>query len=289
MNASEVIGSDNSDNTGCGIFSFDCESKLFEFIVMHTIRNSVSVNIGFGKIGEDGPTLYSVNSRNISAVFGSRYLSYEEEYYLYTDQLFVTVSSGDFPEAEIRGQISTNFDFYAYLSGTFVSSPITTAAVGCATFLYTNRTRVFDYAIYHSVESPIEVTMSVGAEGQEGVVDRIFPAVSSPIRGDSFILDDDEIEALAYENLYVQVVSTSYPYVGEIRGQIKRIKPCKPNDDNQLSLSEPDTFNSRAYSSGVTSGQLTSGYFGSSDSNILNANILLILVIFSAYLLVYIK
>lgn len=276
----------DSDNSGCGIFSYDCDSKLFEFIVMHTIRDSVSVNIGFGAEGENGAILYSVNSRNISAVYGSRYLTYEEVYYLYTYQLFVTVSSTDFEEFEIRGQINTEFDFYAYLSGTFVSSPVTTAAVGCSTFLYTNATRVFDYAIYHSVSSPIEVTLSVGAEGQEGVVDRIFPSVSSPIRGDNFLLDDDEIEALAYENLYVQVVSTSYPYVGEIRGQIKRVKPCKPNDDNQLSLSEPETFNSRLYSSGVTSGQLTSDYFGSSDSSILNANILLIIVIISAYLLV---
>ena len=232
LGAGEVVNGDStgveSDNTGCSIFAFDCSTRLLEFIVIHTIRDSQSVSISFGESGVIGPALYSVDSSNQSSVFGSVRLTPEEQYYLYTYQLYVWVNSDDFPSGEIRGQIDTTNDFYSYLSGTFVTTPVTTSALGCATFTFTQENRTFNYAVYHTVKNALSVNLGVGSEGEGGFIDRIFPAVESPIRGDTFILDDDEIEALAYDRLYVQVVSTDYPFVGEIRGQIKQLKPCKP-------------------------------------------------------------
>jgi CHRD domain. len=267
--------------TGCAIFAFDCYDRQLEFIVAHNVPNAERVSVHFGEEGVGGPVLFSVDSRNLQAVFGSRILTHEEQYYLYTRQLYITVSSNSSLVEVIRGQIGTTYTLYSYLSGTFVSSPVTTSALGCATFLFTNQTREFDYAIYHTVADPILVTLSKGSEGQEGFVDRIFPSLNSPIRGNNFLLDDDEVEALAFEDLYVQVVSSSYPVVGEIRGQIKQIRPCKPQDDYRLSLSDPDTFYSRYYSSGVTSGQLTIGYFQSSDSSPLPSPLSLLLLLSS--------
>jgi hypothetical protein len=239
---------------------------------MHTIRDAQSVLIGVGLEGTAGPSIFFVNSQTLSSVYGSFFLSYDEEYYLYTNQLFVMVNSNDYPSGEIRDQIGTLYDFYAYMSGTFVNGAVSTSALGCATFTLTDSNRTFNYDIFHSVSSPIEITLNVGADGEEGPVDRVFPGTHSPIKGNDFILDDDEIDNIAHNNMYVQIRSDVYQYPGEIRGQLKRVKPCIPQP---YYLNLPGVYNGNSTQGGQN--------YASSPASTLtpfNVNIIICMLLF---------
>merc|ERR1712100_919066 len=162
-------------------------------------------------------------------------------------ELFVLITSEQFPSGEIRGQITVDFDLWAYLSGTSVVSPVTTPAVGIATMtLQGDQNRRVDYSIFHSI---------------------VFPSVFSPIRGDDIVLDDDELEAFATEGSYISILSDSYPFIGEVRGQIRRVNPCTASNDNSLTISqsdgEPDDVDVSTYDGG------NGGVSASNDSTIL--------------------
>ena len=147
-------------------------------------------------------------SSHSSPIYGSVLLSDEEELLLYSRELFVLITSEQFPSGEIRGQITVDFDFWAYLSGTSVVSPVTTPAVGIATMtLQGDQNRRVDYSIFHSVEFPLRVNINVARAGSNGPLDIVFPSVFSPIRGDDIVLDDDELEAFATEGSYISILS----------------------------------------------------------------------------------
>jgi len=50
-------------------------------------------------------------------------------------------------------------------------------------------------------------------------------------------MDDDDLEAFVTDSSYITVISEQYPSIGEIRGQIKRVNPCRATNDNSLTLS----------------------------------------------------
>lgn len=74
------------------------------------------------------------------------------------------------------GVINSDWQYYAYLSGTYVNPPRTTAAVGCATFsLSANHT--FNYEIVTLVPFPRGIEFSVGEPGENGEVVNLYPYV----------------------------------------------------------------------------------------------------------------
>lgn len=226
-----------TNNRGCALIAYNCKSRLMEYLVMHDVPDPRGAFVGTGLAGEFGATLFAM-PYDSAAIYGAVRLTGEEEFSLYTYNLFVMVASLQFPSGEIRGQINIEFDWYAYLSGTNVVSPVTTSAVGCATFkLLGEQNRIFDYSIFHTVKLPLQAQLFVGYEGDNGELSRTFRTVFSPIRGDDIILDDDDLQALVTDASYISIASSSYPAVGEIRGQIRRIRPCNPNTDRVLTLS----------------------------------------------------
>lgn len=211
-----------------------------EYIVMHNVANITGIVFGGGEAGQQGTPLWSARTFR-TPVFGSRILSPEEEFLLYSNQLYVLITSTDFPAGELIGYYTTDFDWVAYLSGTNIVPPISTPAAGCAIFRLTategsEATNQLNYEIFHSVQLPLQAFLQVAYEGSNGPVDRIFESVFSPIRGNDIILDDDELEALTVNALYVTVTSEDFPLFGEVRGQIRRISPCNPQSDNLLSI-----------------------------------------------------
>jgi len=224
--------------------AYDCDTKILEYVVMHNIPDARGAFIGAAPEGDFGITLFSLG-RGISPIYGSVQLTAEEELLLYSRGLYVSVVSVEYSSGEIRGQITADFDWYAYISGTNVVSPVTTPAVGIATMrLEGEQNRRLDYAIFHSVELPLRATVNIGYEGENGALDLILPSVFSPIRGDDIVLDDDELEAFVAGGVYFSITSIDCPFLGEIRGQVRRINPCSASNDNSLTVSvSNDVFN----------------------------------------------
>lgn len=226
-----------SNNRGAGLFSYHCDTKILEWVILHNIPDAKGGFIGAAPEGAQGITLFSLGN-GISPIYGSVKLNAEEELLLYTKGLYTTIVSGEYPAGEIRGQIAYDYDWWAYLSGTNVVSPVTTPAVGVATMtLFGEQNRKLDYSIFHNVEYPLRATLNVAKTGVNGELDLVFPTVFSPIRGNDIVFDDDELEAFATDSSYITITSIDYPFVGEIRGQIRRINPCKTQNDNELTVS----------------------------------------------------
>jgi len=237
LDASQVVPATFSDNRGGGLFAYDCTTKILEYMIMHDIPDANGAFLGAGNMTVRGTPLFSLPASS-SPIFGAIQLSLQEELFLYTSQMYVAISSVNYTEAEIRGQITVENDWWAYLSGSNVVSAVTTPAVGLATMrLYGQQNRRVDYSIFHSVQFPLRATMHVARVGNNGPVTFEFPTVYSPVRGNDIVLDDDDLQAFVTDASYITVTSTGYPFLGEIRGQIRRVNPCVVDNDNSLTVS----------------------------------------------------
>jgi hypothetical protein len=224
-----------SSAVGCGLFTYDCSSQLFEYLIFHNVPSPTSAIVEQAINGSTGTTLFGL-SRATSPIFGSISLSLEEEYLLYSLQLYVNIISLNDPQGEIRGNINVQYQYYAYLSGSQENPPVTTSSIGCATFFFAGN-RTMNYDIEHSVPSPVSTNFDIGATGQNGRFSFSFPNTVSPVQG-TIELDDDELSNLVEGLTYIQITSTAYSS-GEIRGQIFRVNPCTVTQDNGISAPAP--------------------------------------------------
>eukprot|EP01095_Lingulamoeba_sp_RSL-Kostka_P002695 TRINITY_DN13606_c0_g1_i1.p1 TRINITY_DN13606_c0_g1~~TRINITY_DN13606_c0_g1_i1.p1 ORF type:complete len:651 (+),score=275.06 TRINITY_DN13606_c0_g1_i1:40-1992(+) len=235
LNSEQEIPDSLSNAVGCAIVTYDCDERIMEYFIVHDIENPTSAFLHAGPIGEIGSARFSL-SRSESPIYGAIQLTLEEEFLLYSQQLYFNIYSGAFSSGEIRGQITIEYDFYAYISGTNVVPPVTTSSVGCATMdLIGDQSRIMDYQIIHHVSDPDSTAIRTAREGENGGITFRMQSTRSPIEGNDYILDDDELQDLKNENLYLSVASGDFPF-GEIRGQIKRIKPCVVSRDDSLTL-----------------------------------------------------
>ena len=203
-------------------------------LIMHNVPDANGGFISASNTNGEVAPIFSLPSSQ-SPIYVSQKLTPQQEYFLFSQVLTVTITSPDFPQGEITGAISVKYDFYAYLSGSNIIPPVTTSAVGCVT-LTLDKNNQLDYSIFHTVQSPVEVNLNYGNEGENGAVADVFPSTVSPIRGTTFELSSNELQALVYEQIYISVNSEDYPYLGEIRGQIKRVAPCTESEDQVFSV-----------------------------------------------------
>lgn len=267
LSGGQEVPSTNTNNRGCGLVAYDCLTRTLEYLVMHNVPDATGAFVHAAPENNNGAVLFALENF-ISPIYGSVQLTLEEELILYTQQMYFNIASEDFNSGEIRGQITVEADWWAYLSGTNVVPPVTTEAVGCATFfLDGEQNRILNYDIHHSVATPQEVTLEIGQEGQNGDLDLVFPSIFSPIRGDSFVLDDDDLEAFVTESSYVTVLSEAYPFIGEVRGQIKRVNPCRATNDNSLTLSVSGVDEGPGFTTYEATSQFTPNGSPRSNSN----------------------
>lgn len=167
-------------------------------------------------------------TRAQSPIYGSKSLNATEMKAFWQEVLFVTLVSEEFPEGEIRGQISGQFPYYAYLSGANVVPRRTTSSVGCATFRLAEETslgRVLDYDVMFLLRRdlpPVSVELIHGDEGSVGVLKKQFFKSTSPSSGTDVLLSEKEASLFATGQMFIQVgQSTMFSGAnGEIRGQI---------------------------------------------------------------------
>lgn len=233
----QVVPAVNTLTRGCAIFTYDCNLRRMEYLVFHNAPNPIGAAIHAGNPGSSGSLFFDL-VRFESPIFGARLLNREEEFLFYNQQLYVSLTTIENPTGEVRGQITAEYDFFAYLSGTWVSPPVSTESVGCAVFKLKNNRRTLSYSIHHDVDDSISVEIGIGNVGQN-VADprtkKILRRTGSPIIGDDETMDDDDLDRFLRDQMFVEVRSSTHPN-GEVRGQINRINPCDPIADPELTI-----------------------------------------------------
>lgn len=238
MDGDSVIPDANTASTGVAVVSYHCDTNLMEYFIMHNVDDAVAAFAFEGGPNTNGPIQFSLDNFR-SPTYGSHVLNEEQEYALYTEQLYLSIISNQFPNGEIRGTLTSfDYDFYAYLTGSEIIPPVSTASVGLGLFKVVpsnpaapnNGFRALEFYVMHNIESTNALIGQIrgGFEGENGdLVLQFNQQVFSPFNG-QFDVDDDDLQALVDDQLYLTILTDTHP-LGEIRGNIKRIKPCDAN------------------------------------------------------------
>mmetsp|Transcript_21788 Transcript_21788/g.27769 ORF Transcript_21788/g.27769 Transcript_21788/m.27769 type:complete len:292 (-) Transcript_21788:34-909(-) len=232
MSGAEVAQPVQAEAGGCAIVSYDCNTKIMEYLIVHDADELVTSGvIGLGEQGEFGTILDSLPTAT-SPIFGSIRLTNSQIHALYTNQMYFQLYAQG--TAFMRGNLNADWDYFIYLSGSNELPAVSTPAKGCGLARVARDNDEEDiallFSIYHTVRSPLSLELRRGAEGTAGpaelvIDDFIRGETSSPIRGDLF-MDDDDIAALQAEEFYFEIPSASH-LIGEIRGQVRRLNPCQ--------------------------------------------------------------
>lgn len=268
---------------GCVLVSFDCNTRKMEYLIYHSVSQATRLEARAAPPGFSGPILFAFSSESSNLntpIYGSRILGSEEEYVLYAEQMYFQISSVNYPEGEIRGQLTTQFDFFAHLTGIQMVPPVTTANLGCATFDLTDINYNMDFEIMHSIDDVIDVSLFHGDIGIPGdptskrnfALASVLESADSPLIG-NMVMDDDDQASWISDNSFVQISSSRFP-AGEIRGQITRVKPCDP-DPRPYSRTS-DTFSFDGSYASIIQLPLTRG-----NAGILSCSIIIILLCIS--------
>lgn len=228
LNGNQAIPTVNTAARGCGLFSYNCHTSTLEYIVYHTVTQPTTASVFFGAEGQIGSVVFSLPTA-ISPIYGSIVLSEVQALRLFNESFYVLVQSAQFPTGEIRGQISTTFGYYSYLSGINSNPPITTAAVGCATYrLIGDVVTKLDFDIEYNTAFPQSVFLMEGAHDVNGPLNRVLS--NTPINtaiGDGELMSTRDVTLFTTGRLYVQVNTMGFPSSGELRGQILPIDPFR--------------------------------------------------------------
>lgn len=228
---------------GVAVVAYDCESRLMEYIVLHDGANPTDAFVVVGELGEQAQFLFSLPNVQ-SPIYGTQFLLPAEAEALYSNAMgfgiFFGTNNGT--DAAIRGQINSDFDKVAYLSGTNVMPAVTTSSTGLM-LLREVEFSAYEYRLFYNLnETPTEVTLMLGNEGVNGGRLRTLDDIDNG-SDDVLVLDDDDREALEAEETYIEIRTFEHPF-GVVRGQIRNIGQCDLNIDNEIT----DPSNSRSNS-----------------------------------------
>mmetsp|Transcript_4558 Transcript_4558/g.16035 ORF Transcript_4558/g.16035 Transcript_4558/m.16035 type:complete len:557 (+) Transcript_4558:115-1785(+) len=250
LTGGKVVPPVDTDHSGCAIVTYDCENDVMDYVIFHSLNNANAAFLGIGD-ENDGGVLIAGLSTGASPIYGSIKLSDEESFQLYSSNMFVTVTVGEGTPV-IRGQLSTDHSYWAYLSGTNEVGPVTTAYHGCGILRLNSELTAFEFEVHHNVPNPVLAGFFGGAEGEAGRLRFEIDNLNVEIDGDDelspwsgeFELDDDDLQALLQERLYFNIETLEHPN-GVIRGNFKKLNPC--NDDDDEGFPSSGSYNVASY------------------------------------------
>jgi len=223
----------NSPSVGNAIFSYNCDLHLLEYLIIHTLplANSGTGYINSGAVGSVDSVLFPLPT-GVSPIYGSVTLTSDEQGLLFKNLLFVGIYSGgsqDTSSGLIRGQILDNdWQYFAYLSGTNVVPPVTTAAVG---IIFLNPRKgssssnfTLQYQLVHNVPQASSAAIYYGTQYENGKKLMDLPSSQSPT---TFTLDltQNEHTVITSQATYL-VLQSSSDLFGAVRGQIIPLSNC---------------------------------------------------------------
>lgn len=227
---------------GTAVFSYNCQTGFLEYVVMHSVDDSVSAVVFEGTSGSEAVNLLFSLESGTSPIYGVIQLLPGEETSLYNGNLFVSIQSEIFdgPTGEISGIIDETFQFYSYLSGINVVPAVTTHYTGLLIAII-QEDNTFTYQIVHNIDDVIEIAVMLGANGENSNIELFkLPTIGSSVTF-QIELDEDIIELLFDASTYIEVRTREYPF-GVVRGELTMVDPCTVLTDPGLSAYSSDSF-----------------------------------------------
>ena len=118
------------------------------------------------------------------------------------------------PEGEIRGQITNNYDYYAYLSPNQVVPPRTSSGVGCATLRLnekSNTGQVLNYDIHFSIPQTNDASVDL-VQGVPGLAGDTYAHIgdsTDSVSGSGVRLSESQARSLSVGDTFIHVGDSS--------------------------------------------------------------------------------
>lgn len=223
----QEVPANASAATGSSTGTYNMTTKVLTVTTTHTIAAPTNGHIHVGAAGVAGPVVFPFTTFTSPIVFTSTTLTAAQEADLLNNLYYVNIHTAAFPGGEIRGQLlkdgtttSNTVNFGATLNGTQSTPANASTFTGAATGSFNRTTRILTVTTTHTVPTPTNAHIHVGAAGVAGPV--VFPFLSfgSPINFTSASALTLQQEAdLMNNNYYVNIHTAAFP-AGEIRGQL---------------------------------------------------------------------
>jgi hypothetical protein len=218
MFAGQVVPLSTAATRGLAQLYLEADGKTVRYDITHSVANPRSVGVHIGAPGESGTATHQLP--NVADhMTGSFTLTTAEQNALAVDQLYVDVTSPEFPDGEIRGQVTVPGAtiFVAVATGTQQVPRVSSAYTAHASLILSPDGATFRY---HAVSDvvPTSVVIGRGIAGVEGVPVHQLVPVETTIDGTLHAAASDPADLQA-GRLYVSVQTEANP-AGELRGQI---------------------------------------------------------------------
>ncbi|MFO0981636.1 MAG: CHRD domain-containing protein [Planctomycetota bacterium] len=205
---------------GWAIFTLNADSTL-SYLVNDQGLVGVAAHIHEGQPGVSGPIVFTLAGGPDVYAGTTAALSADQVSALRAGGYYVNVHTTAFPDGAVRGQIHARpVLFGAHLTGGQVVPPVSTGALGEATFTV-NGDNTITYDLGTTGLTGTSAEIRIGAPGASG--DVLFTLTGGPTdwSGTTAPMSADDFTSMQELGLYVQVSSAAHAG-GEIRGQIVR-------------------------------------------------------------------
>lgn len=168
--------------------------------------------------------IFEINDINTVELPGYTAKMQEEDFL--NGNWFIQLTSPDYVNGDIRGQLTHEAKIYARLSTETTGAQ--ESSTGIATALYREQpSKLATFSVVHSVARPIGIEIHTGQRDEEGPVAYTFKQYLSPVLSEEIGYTHDNEQDLFDDLEYIQVNSLDYTK-GEIRGQLNTIDYLPP-------------------------------------------------------------
>lgn len=239
--------SSGTNNYGIGLFAVYCDGDV-EYFIQHNVSDTLFVGV-YQRGGNNNNLLFSLDGVR-SPVAGTFTLTEQSQVDDMLDGNYeVRVLSASRPQGDISGVVRQQYPYYAFLSGTQLTSPLATASRGIALFDIIRKENAplqLTYTFTNMVEDATSVDLFFGRIQEDGLFYASLPFQYNFQRysqGNTQIPINEQIEdGIQSGQTYVVISGYSVPS-GEIRGQIlPAYEPCVNLTASLLYLDDDDMY-----------------------------------------------
>jgi plastocyanin len=216
-----------SDATGFGVFTLSPDLRELSIYVEHTVSNPIDGHVHLGAPGVSGSPVFGF-TQFTSPIVETWFLTPADLENFLNGDLYVNIHSSDFPDGEIRGQLTpaeeNQFAFSLDESQANQCLGTGSEATGTADVRLKPGGNELTVFVTHDVSNPIAGHIHLGDTCEAGMVQFPFSSGVSPITEQWYLQPSDVINLMAGLH-YVNIHSSEFEN-GEIRGQIVTPSSC---------------------------------------------------------------
>jgi hypothetical protein len=218
LNATQVVPPTQSNGDGFASFVLNANDTV-TYTVKNLLVSGTGASIHTGAVGVNGPLLFTLSGGPTLWSGTTAALTATDKANLGASGLYVQVDSATNPGGDIRGQIvPLPMLFGAHLTGDQETPPVSTSALGDATFVV-NSNGTITYNVTTTGLTGTAAHIHTGAFGVGGGVTFALSGGPTTWSGTTAAMTATQFATLQTLGMYVNVHTTAHVN-GEIRGQI---------------------------------------------------------------------